>query len=241
MSSLKKVKIVDSIVEEMLNKIRSGEFKPGEKIPSEKVFTQEFGVSRTSLREAFKQLELLGTITIRQGDGTYLNDSAQDQLIQNEIRTLFTVGNMNISEYLEARKTLEIKAAGLAAQRATAVDVEKLGKIVNDFENSIDDPEVYKELDFEFHQSIINTAKNRFISQFWTLLIPLIKEQQSRSNYITGVTNNSVISHRALLDAIISKKSKVAERCMDEHLSMIPGRLLSEISRRVTSPEKNEE
>lgn len=241
MSSIKKVKVVDSIVEEMLSKIRSGEFKPGEKIPSEQALTKEFGVSRTSLREAYKKLELLGTIIIRQGDGTYLNESLQDQLIHNEIRTLFTVGNMNISEYLEARKILEIKAAGLAAKRATTEDIEKLSKIVNDFASHIDDPEIYKEIDFEFHQTIVNTAKNRFISQFWTFLIPLIKEQQGRSNYIMGVTNNSVISHRELLDAIINKKSKAAEKCMEEHLSMIPGRLITEISRRVTNSEKKEE
>ncbi len=64
MPPIKRLNVVDYIVEEMLTRIRSGEFKKGEKIPPEKVLTKEFGVSRTSLREAFKKLELLGLITI---------------------------------------------------------------------------------------------------------------------------------------------------------------------------------
>ena len=238
MNSIKKVSIVDSIVNEMLNRIRSGEFTPGERIPSEKVLAQEFGVSRTSLREAFKRLEQLGTISIHQGDGTYLNKNSQDELIMNEIRLLFSFDNTNISEYLESRKMLEVKAAGLAAQRASLDDITKLHKLVTDFENNIGNPADYKEIDFEFHQAIISSAKNNFIGEFWSLLIPLIKEQQNRSDYISGVINNSIISHHAIYEAIANRKVKVAEKCMDEHLSIIPGRLISEISRRVTKSEK---
>lgn len=238
MCAIKKVNIVDSIVDEMLNKIKEGKFKPGEKIPSERVLTQEFGVSRTSLREAFKKLELLGTITIRQGDGTYLNDSFQDNIIQNEIKKLFTVGNINVTEYLEAREHLEIKAAGLAAQRATQEDIENLSKIITELEQSIHNPETYQEKDFEFHTAIIRTAKNMIFNQFWSFLVPLITEQQRRSTDIAGMMKNAILGHKSILDAICSKNSKKAEKMMADHLAMIPGRLLSEVSRRINEEEK---
>ncbi|MGE5614029.1 MAG: FadR/GntR family transcriptional regulator [Bacillota bacterium] len=235
---VKKVNTVDAIIEAMLNKIKSGEFVPGERIPSEKMLAKEFNVSRTSLREAFKKLELMGTITIRQGDGTYLNDNSQDTRLQAWLRSSFTLGNdnHNLMEYLEAREMLEIKAAGLAAKRATPEDIDKISRVLNALETS--DESQYSKLDFEFHQAIINAAHNTFISKFWDLISPLILEQQSKSNYIEGVTSNAFNVHKSLLDAIVNKKGKNAEKIMAEHLSLIPGRLFTEATKRYTE-EKN--
>lgn len=236
MGALKKVNTVDAIIEEMLRKIKAGEFNPGERIPSEKMLTQEFQVSRTSLREAFKKLELMGTITIRQGDGTYLNDNtqenSQDKIIQTWLRSSFTIGDNNLMDYLEAREMIEIKAAGLAAKRATQEDIEKISHILVTLDSA--DVSTYSQIDFEFHQAVVYAAHNAFISRFWDLLSPLITEQQARSNYIAGVRSNAFQTHKLLLDAIINKKSKNAEKIMADHLSMIPGRLFTEATKMFT-------
>lgn len=236
MSGLKKVNTVDAIIEEMLNKIKAGEYNPGGRIPSEKVLAKEFQVSRTSLREAFKKLELMGTITIRQGDGTYLNDNSQDnsrdKIIQAWLRSSFTICDSNLMDYLEAREMIEIKAAGLAAKRATPEDIEKISHILSVLDTS--DISQYSKIDFEFHQAVIYAAHNTFISKVWDLLSPLIAEQQVRSNYIAGVTSNAFHSHKLLFDAIVNKKSKSAEKIMAEHLSLIPGRLFTEATKMFT-------
>lgn len=233
MGGLKKVNTVDAIIEEMLNKIKAGEYNPGEKIPSEKVLAKEFQVSRTSLREAFKKLELMGTITIRQGDGTYLNDNSQDNsrdnIIQTWLRSSFTIGDNNLMDYLEAREMIEVKAAGLAAKRATGEDIEKISRILSTLDAS--DNSQYSKKDFEFHQAVIYAAHNTFLSNVWDLLSPLIAEQQARSNYIAGVTSSAINTHKLLFDAIVNKKSKTAEKIMAEHLSLIPGRLYREATK----------
>jgi len=239
MSGLKKVNTVDAIIEAMLNKIKAGEYNPGERIPSEKVLAKEFQVSRTSLREAFKKLELMGTITIRQGDGTYLNenshDNSRDKIIETWLRSSFTIGDNNLMDYLEAREMIEIKAAGLAAKRVTPEDIEKISHILSAL-SALDTSDIsqYSKLDFEFHQAVIYAAHNTFISKLWDLLSPLIAEQQARSNYITGVTSNASQTHKLLFDAIVNKKSKNAEKIMAEHLSLIPGRLFTEATKMFT-------
>ncbi len=230
MSGLKKVNTVDAIIQEMLKKIKAGEYNPGEKIPSEKVLAKEFQVSRTSLREAFKKLELMGTITIRQGDGTYLQDNSSDKIMQTWLRSSFTIGDNNLMDYLEAREIIEIKAAGLAAKRATKEDVEKMNHILDALDTT--NTSQYSKMDFEFHQAVVNAAHNTFISKIWGILAPLIAEQQARSNYIAGVPSNAFETHKSLIDAIAGKKSKSAEKIMAEHLSLIPGRLFTEATKR---------
>ena len=127
---------------------------------------------------------------------------------------------------------IEIKAAGLAAKRATAEDIRKISDILD----ALDTSEVtqYSHIDFEFHQAVLYAAHNAFISKFWDLLTPLITEQQARSNYISGVGSNAFQTHKLLLEAIINKKSKNAEKIMAEHLSMIPGRLFTEATKMFT-------
>jgi GntR family transcriptional repressor for pyruvate dehydrogenase complex len=230
---IKRLNVVDYIVEEMLTRIRSGEFKKGEKIPPEKVLTKEFGVSRTSLREAFKKLELLGLITIRQGDGTYLNDTQRDKIIQIELNKLLRINDIDITEYLEARKCIEITAVGLAARRAEEKDISLLTALVERFENENNTPEVCMELDFEFHQAIVRIADNRFLTKFWFCLAYLIKEQQIRSNYIPEALKSNMKFHRELLQAIKERNSKSAMRLMEEHLDLIVGRFIKEVSRKI--------
>jgi Transcriptional regulators len=234
MGELRKVNTVDAIIEGMMNKIEAGEYNPGERIPSEKVLAKEFNVSRTSLREAFKKLEIMGTITIRQGDGTYLNDNSQDSskdnLVNTWLRSIFTIGDNNLMDYLEAREMIEIQAAKLAAKRATAEDIEKISSILSAQDTA--DPAQHSKIDFEFHQAVVYAAHNTCISKIWDLLSPLIAEQQARSNYIAGVTDSAFSTHKLLLEAIAGKKSKSAEKIMAEHLSLIPGRLFNEATKK---------
>ena len=207
---------------------------PGEKLPSEKILAQEFQVSRTSLREAFKKLEQMGTITIKQGDGTYLNGTSQllDNHMQEMLQFFFTVGEDNLMDYLEVREMIEAKAAALAAKRAQKEDIEKMTAILKQGEST--ETSEFSKADLEFHRLVVYSAHNIFLSQIWEILAPLIAEQLDKSHFISGVTSNANDTHKQLLDAIVHRRSRNAEKIMIEHLSIVPGRFLSEATRRVT-------
>ena len=236
MSQIKKVRLSDTVVEEVLKALENGRFKPGEKIPSESVLTKEFGVSRTTLREAFQKLELLGKMSIRQGDGTYVNDDPSPS-IYSHINSAFVFGNTDMTKLLEARECLETYAIKLVANRATAGDVAKLYEVIGSEKDSLT-PQNFPEQDFLFHQLIIELSDNPILLNFWTSIMSLIKEEQTRIVNIPGVTEQAWETHRQIVKAIEQKDAKKAQTCMQQHLSLLPGIVLSDVSHR-KSQEKN--
>ncbi|TWH51960.1 FadR/GntR family transcriptional regulator [Sporomusa sp. KB1] len=230
MSPIKRVRLSDTVVEEVLKALENGRFKPGEKIPSEAVLTKEFGVSRTTLREAFQKLELLGKMSIRQGDGTYVNDD-QKPTIYNHINSAFVFGNTDVTKLLEARECLETYAIKLATSRATAEDVAKLYVTIGTEKADLN-PYTFPEQDFLFHQLIIELSDNSILSNFWTSIMPLIKEEQSHIVHIPGVMEQSWESHRQIIKSIEQKDAKKAQMCMQKHLSLLLGIVLSDVSHR---------
>ena len=215
----------------MLKAIQNGRFQPGQRIPSEKILTQEFGVSRTTLREAFQKLELLGKISIRQGDGTYLSETSFKPLYA-EIQTAFLIGNTDLTQYLEAREHLELTVARLAIIRATKEDLVLMENILKAQNDNLKNPVSFAELDFEFHLTLMRSAKNSILLQFWMSIVPLIKEQQQRVAPLPGMRERALRTHTQLLSAIKQKDASKAQKVIREHLSIIPGRLLTDASRR---------
>ncbi len=236
MSRIKKVRLSDTVVEEVLKALENGRFKPGEKIPSESVLTKEFGVSRTTLREAFQKLELLGKMSIRQGDGTYVNDDPSPS-IYSHINSAFVFGNTDMTKLLEARECLETYAIKLATSRATAEDIAKLYEVIGSEKDNLN-TNTFPEQDLLFHQLIIEICDNSILSSFWTSIMPLIKEEQTRIVNIPGVMEQVWETHIQIIKAIEQKDAQKAQTCMQQHLSLLPGVVLSDVSHR-KSQEKN--
>lgn len=230
MAQIKKVKLSDTVVEEVLKALENGRFKPGEKIPSESVLTKEFGVSRTTLREAFQKLELLGKMSIRQGDGTYVNDGPPPS-IYNHINSAFIFGNTDMTKLLEARECLEMYAIKLVANRATAEDVARLYEAIGSEKDSLT-PQTFPKQDFLFHQLLIELSDNPILLGFWTSIMSLIKEEQTRIANIPGVPEQAWETHKQIIKAIEKNDAKKAQACMQQHLSLLPGIVLSDVSHR---------
>lgn len=245
--TIKRVSLVDAVMEQMEAAVQSGRFKLGDKIPSEKVLAQEFGVSRATLREAFKRLENSGMLDIRQGDGTYLQSSGLDvgplQYVEEQrlagseagktdaTETKQTnvspyKGPLSLSDYLDAREALESEAAELAALRATEEDIVRLEKIVKMQEQLLDEPLLFEDMDMLFHSAIIDIADSRLISDFWHKMYPIIREQTKKSALIPGVTRNAYAAHKEIVSLIKNKaEGNLLHSAIVDHIRMVPGRL----------------
>lgn len=241
---VKKITLVDAVIEQMLEAVKSGRFQPGNKIPSEKVLAQEFGVSRTTLREAFKRLESAGALAIKQGDGTYLlnncdnldfgedaekpaeepeEPTALSDEVQRQISKVFSIRNHRLSHYVEAREILEVSVVELAAERATAEDLRALRENLDAQSRALGDPILFYQLDCAFHHLLVEAAKNILLLEFWMLLLPFMQEQMAK---VQGVAENAFHNHQLLYRAIAGKDIEAAKQLIVEHMRIVPGRML---------------
>ncbi|MDW7669976.1 MAG: GntR family transcriptional regulator, partial [Bacillota bacterium] len=132
---IKNKKIHQQVSEEIQKMILSGELKLGDKLPAERKMAEMLNVSRTSIREALRSLEIIGIIESRQGEGNFISENF-DQVGLEPMSLIFTLKNGKFKDILEIRNIIEIEAAGLTAERITEERKEVLIDLLTDLINA---------------------------------------------------------------------------------------------------------
>ena len=128
---IKHVRTYTEIVEQISAMIRNQELMPGDRLPSERMLSQEVGTGRQCLREALSVLEVLGLIEVKKGRGTFIRTDALQNLAANS----FDAEQFDSPfELMEARKVVEAKTAALAAKRADAQDIVEMEQILQEMD-----------------------------------------------------------------------------------------------------------
>ena len=209
--------LVDKAVASFLESVASGEYVVGQKLPTQNAMQEIYGVSRNTMREALKKLETMGVVSIRQGDGTYLNN-LEMQSDMNRLYPLLQLNDTDLDELIEARKILETKTAEMAALRATEEDIKRLRELLDNMENCRDNSELYTENDSQFHLCIAKAAHNSILYRFVKLIYEMMNAQQGEIARMPLLPNISFAYHMDLAAAIIEKKPEQAADIMLEHI-----------------------
>ncbi|WMM24363.1 FadR/GntR family transcriptional regulator [Tissierella sp. MB52-C2] len=220
----------EQIVEQIQELILDGTFKKGDKLPPERELTTKLGVSRSSLREALKALEVLGLIESKQGEGSYISNNVNSTILKS-ISIAYKLNNGTIEDILELRHSLEIQAVRTASIKATEEQIEELEVIVNKMEDAIDEDE-QSQLDIEFHGKLIGMMNNvmfQIISDSVSnLMQPFIKSireiYKEHDEYLK--TYYFVEQHRNVLNAIKERNPEKAVNLMMEHIQLTEKDLL---------------
>lgn len=214
-SSKSKTDLVsETIIEQILNKT----WKAGEKIPGENELAAMFNVSRTSIRQAISQLVGKGILSIKRGEGTYVNEILPKDFFGN-LRQLFI---MEIPKYLEVqefRKIIEPSIAYYAAIKAEEKDIEALEKCVKkqvEYARKRNFKSYAKE-DLKFHRLLAECVKNSMIQKTFDILWELMDCAMEYTTVITGTTNG-VEFHRKICDCIRNRDQNSAFHVMEEHI-----------------------
>jgi len=149
--------------------------KPGDRLPTERELVEEFGVSRSTLREAMKVLRAENIVEIRQGSGTFISKGTG--IGDDPLGLRFTNQKSLLKNLFEARILIEPYIAGLAAQRATPQDVEKLERMAKELENIKENSSMTAEMDVQFHTAVAECTHNEVLIR----VIPVINESIRRS------------------------------------------------------------
>ena len=218
--------LAQSVASQLLEAIRKGLLKPGERLPPERELMAQLKVSRSSLREGLQALAIGGVINTRPGHGTYVNVLRGEQLFDSQTMASL-LESKTLTQLLEVRDMLEIGMVSLAAERATEEDLKILAENVYKMEKSArtHDRSLRIKADLDFHGSIAGATKNvvllNVLGFLHKLLVQLLEKTVSVMLSKPERNEEIIDIHRRLYEAIRSQNKDEAECLMREHQRIV--------------------
>ncbi|MBF8436207.1 FadR family transcriptional regulator [Halanaerobiaceae bacterium Z-7014] len=213
-NAIKKLNLVDEVYERMKEKIVSREWEPGQKIPSENELAETYNVSRNTIRNAIQKLKGLNIVVTKQGEGTFLKEDLNSNLISNAIPTIF-LNEKDIIDVLEFRSIIEKENARLAAIRANKSDIEEIEYSLNKMIENKNDYKEYTLWDYTFHLNIAKASKNKILYQTMLRLKDILLTHLKEMNK-NGDFDKSIKGHKKLYFAIKNKDHDLAVKLSEE-------------------------
>jgi GntR family transcriptional regulator, transcriptional repressor for pyruvate dehydrogenase complex len=219
-TAVRKTRVFEGVAQQIQRLIVSGVLKPGDLLPPERELAERFRVSRSSIRDAIRTLELIGLVVPRQGEGTVVAELSHDAVVTPIASVLLRKREL-IAELLEIRKMLEPALAARAAERASDEEIAHLEDILRRQREKLLRGEPTVDEDAEFHLAIALAARNSVVRRVLDVLVDLLRETRSRSLQTRGRPRKSFAGHRKVLDAIKRRDPAGAERAVRQHLEQV--------------------
>lgn len=228
---VKSPKVYEIIFNQIKESFISGELKPGDKLPPERELSNRFKVSRTSIREALRVLEINGVIEVRPGDGTFIRKSDVQSLIEQLSASIIKAEDNMVYEMLEVRRVIETECAFLAAQRANSLDLQNILKALEEMARSEHDEELGLRADLHFHYSIAQATNNSIFAGLVHTLSDQMKDtiRATRRHRFAkpGHFQETLQEHKEIFHSIALKEADKAKQLMDAHIIRIREQMAS--------------
>jgi DNA-binding GntR family transcriptional regulator len=199
--SLPQASRADQVQQQILKSIRSGQYRPGDRIRETEVATA-LGVSRTPVREALRRLESDGLLSFESWRGVVVSRLDRQQ----------------VSELYAMREVLEGAAARMAARHIDDAGIELLRLLLEKARESPDDPPKLAKLNRELHQTIYSAAHNRYLLQTLGQLENALALLRGTTYAVAGRANTAAAEHQAIVEAICSRDAEAAESAARKHI-----------------------
>ncbi len=211
-------RLSDTIAEQLLEAIVAGRFSEGDILPSERELGDQFGVSRTVIREAIRTLATRGVVEVQSGRGVRV--IAMDTASVTEAMSLLLRGESTIDfvKVHEIRMMLETHLAGLAAERSTDAEIADLEKLMDRWVAASDDVAAQSRLDVDFHRAIANCAHNELYLVLLDSIAGALLENRRATLALDHSHAKVLGEHRAIVKAISEHDSERARAAMQTHL-----------------------
>src|SRR5512133_1696665 len=231
LTPIKTKRLYEEIVEQIKQLIADGKLKPGDKLLAERDLADRFQVSRASVREAIRTLEMLGIIDIRPGEGTFVRGTETDDIIR-PLAMFLAVERNSLLDMFEMRRIFETATASLAAQRATFEELDQIESMLANMRErlNLNDSEKGEEFDAAFDYAVAEATHNSLLIKLFKTVSEEFAKASSvarRQLYHDNVQNPQRIidQHSEILLAIRSGSAQKASEAMLAHLSFAEGEL----------------
>lgn len=215
---------------ELIRTIVSGRIAPHDMLPTEEQLCAQFGVSRSVVREAMKNVAGIGLTRTRQGQGTIvLPPEHWNNFSVELIQARRDTGTMHwvLSEVMELRSIIEVRAAGLAAQRANDESLDRMAGLIEAMTGLTDDVPTFIRLDIEFHDELFRATANHLIGSLFAILRPVLeiaREIGVAGRLLPAALAAAVDEHEQILRAVRDGDVAAAQQAMTDHLARSQGR-----------------
>jgi GntR family transcriptional repressor for pyruvate dehydrogenase complex len=211
--------VTDEAILKIKEMIISGALGPGDRLPPEKELSERLGLSRSSMREAVKALEVIRVLDVRRGDGTYVTSLEPRLLLEAMSFVVDLHDDSSILELFAVRRILEPAAVALASGRMTDEVLNDLRAQISSVDPSTD-VEGLVAHDLDFHRAIVNTAGNSYL----TSLIESLSSNTVRARIWRGLTQENSVGrtlaeHAAIVDALERGDAELAQALTVVHIS----------------------
>lgn len=225
-------RLYQEIVDQIQAQVQSGQLSPGDRLPPERELAEQFGVSRTAVREAIKSLAEKGLVTVEVGRGTFVRALTSEHVVE-AMSLLLGDERGTLAALQVARELLEIPIARLAATHRTLGQIERLTQLLREMESTQHDPQRFIFADTDFHIELARATGNPVLEVLSQTIVALMRNQRILLTEFEQELPAALVSHRAILRAVTAQNARAAGVAMQEHLEHV-----SEVIRRPVNAKK---
>ncbi|PKL74294.1 MAG: hypothetical protein CVV27_21235 [Candidatus Melainabacteria bacterium HGW-Melainabacteria-1] len=222
---IKKISVVEQAIGKIYDLIRTQNLKANDRLPPERELSEMLGISRNSLREAIRVLDMLGIIRVDQGSGMVIDATKVSDSVTRHLSFALLLNRDKLRELFEARLVIETECAGLAAERATPADIAALRAAYADLVESRADRAKGIQCEIQLHALTARIAHNVVLEQILSSLRQILRESRETTVPLSGVTMTTVEYQEKIVDAIGRHDKASASALMHEHLVAVAERV----------------
>ncbi|HYK96919.1 MAG TPA: FadR/GntR family transcriptional regulator [Candidatus Acidoferrales bacterium] len=216
---IRRSRLYQGIVEQIESLLERGELRPGDQLPAERALADQFQVSRASVREALRTLELLGIVETRAGGGTFVRQVAPDDLAK-PLQSLIARGH-TLSDVIEFRGVVEPAIASLAATRITAEQLAELHELLIQQQAKVAAGESYADEDTRFHEVIGHAAGNELLTTMLGVIWDVLRASREQWLQTNARAHASLEAHHRVYDALARHDAEAARKASAEHIRAV--------------------
>jgi len=218
---LAKQTLADNLASELKKYIINNRFYPGQKLPATSMLAKKFAVGMPTLREALKKLETIGAIEVKHGSGIFVGENLNSMIFVNPIVSDESPTKKQLLDLIEARMSIEISTAELAAKNATLGDVKNMKRLLKEAKSHIENDTILTQKNMAFHLAIAKASGNSVYTHLVEVISKLFRIEQRLIIEIFKYREEDYRQHLEILEAIRNHDVDTAVSLMREHLSCV--------------------
>ncbi len=214
----RQAKLPDQVAALLQEMILKKQLKPGDKLPAERELCEQFGVSRTVIREAVRALTARGLLEVNRGSGTVVSQVSAQSITDALVMMLQVNQQATLENIREMRQLLEVEIAGLAAQRRSQADIEQAAALIQRAAEHPGDVDVFVETDVGFHMALANASQNILFTIMLDSVNGIMVGVRRLGASLPQTPVRALAHHTAILERVQAQDAAGARAAMQAHL-----------------------